>query len=118
MAGSTLHTEKGTGVEVMQHLVFGRSKHRVFAILLAVLVTAIVIVRFGASASSRVAGTTPVAQVDQSQATITVRAAKRGNPRMNLQDGRSVAASYQDATTHAASSPLTGTRPLSLASGD
>ena len=52
---------------------------------------------------------TPLNTVDRSQGTITVHAAKRGNPRMNLQDGRSVAA---------ASASLSGARPLSLASGD
>ena len=102
----------------MEHLVSRKSAHRVVAILQALLVTAIVIARFGASASSGVAGSTPASQVDQSQATITVHAAKRGNPRMNLQDGRSVAANYKDATTHAASTSLRGARPLSLALGD
>src|SRR5436190_1302730 len=102
----------------MEHLVCSKSAHRVGAMLLALLVAAIVIARFGASASSGLPASRIAIQAEQSKDAITVRAAKRGNPRMNLQDGRSAAANYKDATTHAASTSLSGARPLSLASGD
>ncbi|HLN99311.1 MAG TPA: CSLREA domain-containing protein, partial [Pyrinomonadaceae bacterium] len=101
----------------MKHLLFRISAHRAFAISLALLVTTIVIAQFGASASSGSSGSASIAQAGQAEA-ITVRAAKRGNPQMNLQDGRSAAATYKDANTKAVSNSLSGARPLSLASGD
>ena len=99
----------------MKHLLFRTSAHRALAILLALIVATIVIARFGVSASS---GSASAALADQSPDAVTVRAAKRGNPRMNLQDGRSAVATYKNATTKVVSNSLSGARSLSLASGD
>ena len=54
----------------------------------------------------------------ESTLSISIHAAKRGNPRMNLQDGRSAVATYKNATSKVVSNSLSGARPLSLASGD
>ncbi len=103
----------------MKHRGLSTSAHRVGVILLAMLVTAIVVARLGASASSGSRG--PAA--DKSERTITARAAHRGNPWLNLQDGREQATTYvaaresQAASTHAQPN-LDQARPLSLASND
>ena len=103
----------------MTYLPFRISAHRALAILLALFITTIVIARFGVSASSGLSGSASVAQVEPSSDAVSVRAAKRGNPRMNLQDGRSgVATTYKNAATREVSNSLSGARPLSLASGD
>lgn len=105
----------------MKHLLIRTSAHRALAIFLALFVTTIVIARFGVSASSGSSGSSgsaSVAQTGQSPEAVTVRAAKRGNPRMNLQDGRSAVATYKNAITKVVSNSLSGARSLSLASGD
>ncbi|MEP6819604.1 MAG: CSLREA domain-containing protein, partial [bacterium] len=95
----------------MKSVFFRTSTLRAFAVVLALLITTAVIARFGVSASSRASAGGPANA-------ITVRAAKRGNPRMNLQDGHAVVANYKNAATREASTAVNGARPLSLATGD
>jgi len=73
--------------------------------------TTVVIARFGVSASSKPSAGSPASAV-------TVHAAKLGNPRMNLQDGRAQVAKYKNAATGEVSTAVNGARPLSLATGD
>jgi len=100
----------------MRYLPSRKTELRAAAILIALVISTLVIARFGVSASSDPKGSAAVVQSEQAPA-IAVQAAKRGNPRMNLQDGRSAAASNKD-MTHAESKSLSGARPLALASGD
>ena len=70
----------------MAYFVLRTAVSRGFAVLLAILVTGIVIAQLRTSASSGLDASTSAAQVGRPHDAVAVRAAKRGNPRMNLQD--------------------------------
>ena len=96
----------------MKHRVLRKSTGRVGVALLAVLATAILVARFGAIASSGAS-----AAGSQKANPIVARAAHRGNPWLNLQDGREDQANYV-ASTQSQVAAMSQARPLSLASND